>query len=258
MWSITSQFIAGETGGSYAAPESQLSCLAVFNWVPRSDRFWSRLPALLWPTRRLHESWTGRVPGLNPLIWLVALVLAGVNSQAAPYLTSLQASSNSPPDIQSVALGWNASPDPAANGYFLCWGYAADQCTNRLDVGNVTNTSITGLSLGISYWFNIVTYDGTGRESAPSNDITYQPAAARRPVEPPSLSLGIFQADGGGIVAQFSFQGQASAIYDVQATTDFQQWTVIGTTNCEASGVVTIEMSAATDQPLQFFRLAIR
>jgi hypothetical protein len=213
---------------------------------------------MLRATRRFRESWPGRVPGLNTLLWSVALTLGGLNSRALPYLPSPQVSSNSPPDIQAVALGWNPSPDPATTGYFLCWGYAADQCTNRLDVGSVTNTSVAGLSLGILYWFNIVAYDGTGRESAPSNDISHQLPVAGRPAEPPNLSLSIVQADGGGTVAQFSFQGQASAIYDVQATTDFEQWTVIGTTNCSASGVVTLEVPAGTNQPRQYFRLAIR
>ena len=191
--------------------------------------------------------------------WLcVVLVACGqVTSRAQLFLAAQWSDTNTPaPGL--VALGWNPSPDPAATGYFLCWGYAADQCTNRLDAGNVTNTSVAGLSLGILYWFNIVTYDGTGRESVPSNEITYQPSEGGRPAEPPSLSLDMVRADDGGTVAQFSFQGQASAIYDVQATTDFQQWTVIGTTNCSASGVVTLEVLAGTNQPRQFFRLAIR
>ena len=258
MLYVTSQFVAGEVQGKYAVLESHHRRLRLLGWATRLGQLWWCLPAPLRTIRAFHGPWLRQAFAPNTLLWSLALALGGLNSQAVPYLTSLQASSNSPPDIQAVALGWNASPDPAAAGYFLCWGYASEQCTNRLDVGNVTNTSVAGLSLGVLYWFHVVAYDGTGREAAPSNDIIYQPPVAGRPVEPTSLNLGIIQAEGGGTVAQFSFQGQASAIYDVQATTNFQQWTVIGTTNCSASGVVTLEVLAGTNQPRQFFRLAIR
>jgi hypothetical protein len=44
----------------------------------------------------------------------------------------------------------------------------------------------------------------------------------------------------------------------IQATADFQQWTVTGTTNCSARGVVTYNVAPATNTPRQFFRLAVK
>ena len=55
-----------------------------------------------------------------------------------------------------------------------------------------------------------------------------------------------------------SFQGMAGATYDIQATPDFQRWTVIGTTSCPTNGVVTYDVSPDLTGPRQFFRLAVR
>jgi hypothetical protein len=159
--------------------------------------------------------------------------------------------------MQTVTLAWNPSADPAISGYFLCWGYAVDQCTNQFDVGNVTNASVGGLSLGLVYWFDVVAYDATGDQSAPSNEISYQPSVAARPASPPpSLSLGVAQSNGRN-VAQLSFQGQAGAIYELQATTDFQHWESILTTNSPADGLVLIQSQDMSLYPHRFYRLLL-
>jgi hypothetical protein len=201
-------------------------------------------------------SFGGRLRGLGLLVGVVAFALGGLNLGAVPYLASLQTTTNSTPDIQAATLVWNPSPDPAASGYFVCWGYAADQCTNRLDVGNATSASVAGLSLDLVYWFEVVAYDGTGRQAVPSNEISYQRSVAARPAATPTLSLGVAQS-GRGTVAQLSFQGQAGAAYEVQATTDFHHWESILTTNSPAAGLVLIQSQDMSLYPRRFYRLVL-
>ena len=190
---------------------------------------------------------------MNLLVCLLVLAAGGPKLGATPFLASVQAVSNAPPGSQTATLGWDPSPDPAASGYFLCWGCAADQCTNRFDVGNVTNASVAGLSLGQVYWFEVVAYDAAGDEALPSNEISYQPSQAAQAT---ALSLGVTQ-QGGGKVAQLSFQGQAGLVYELQATTDFHSWVNVLTTNSTAAGLFTIQSQDMSLYPRRFYRLLV-
>jgi hypothetical protein len=183
--------------------------------------------------------------------WICAvLITGGAVSLRAQILLPAQGSATSAPGAGLVALGWNPSPDTNVTGYFLCWGYAPGQCTNRLDAGNVTNTAIAGLSVGVSYCFTVVAYDSTGRESVPSNEIACQaPAVALK------LSAGVVLWASTGRVAQLSFQGQAGAVYQVQATSDFRHWDNILRTNCLVAGPILIRSEEISRTPCRFYRL---
>ena len=73
----------------------------------------------------------------------------------------------------SVPLAWNPSPDPNAAGYKIYYGIGSHTYTNSIDVGGVTNTTITGLSENVIYYFAATTYDTNGLESAFSNEAAY-------------------------------------------------------------------------------------
>ena len=94
-----------------------------------------------------------------------------VQARAQLFVVGERPPDNSP-DPGVMALVWNPSPDTRATGYFLCWGLASSDCTNFLDVGNVTNATVAGLVPNIGYYFTIVTYDAAGDQSPPSNQIT--------------------------------------------------------------------------------------
>jgi hypothetical protein len=87
----------------------------------------------------------------------------------------------------TVTMAWNSSPDGNVAGYFLCWGLASGQCTNRLDVGNATSGVLSGLQPDVVYYLTVVAYDGAGRESPPSNEVAYSTTvAAADPAAQPS------------------------------------------------------------------------
>jgi hypothetical protein len=93
----------------------------------------------------------------------------------------------------SVPLTWNPSADTNAAGYKIYYGLTSRVYTTSVDVGNVTNTTITGLSTNTTYYFAATTYDAAGLESAYSQESTYtttNPVVTPPPVIylPPTLN----------------------------------------------------------------------
>jgi hypothetical protein len=75
---------------------------------------------------------------------------------------------------QSVTLTWNPSVNTNVAGYKIYYGAASLTYTNSITVGNVTNTTVTGLADDTTYFFAATTYDSTGAESEFSNEASYQ------------------------------------------------------------------------------------
>ena len=80
---------------------------------------------------------------------------------------------NLPALAQSVMLGWEPSPDPNAVGYNIYYGTASHNYTSKVSVGNVTNTTLNGLTGGNTYFFAATTYDAANQESGFSNEASY-------------------------------------------------------------------------------------
>jgi hypothetical protein len=72
---------------------------------------------------------------------------------------------------QSVTLAWNADTDPTAIGYNVWWGnVSGGPYPNKRNVGNVTTTTITGLSIG-TYYFVCTAYNASNANSVNSNEV---------------------------------------------------------------------------------------
>src|SRR5207244_154249 len=81
----------------------------------------------------------------------------------------------------SVSLVWNASSGTNVAGYNVYYGVASRTYTNKVNVGNVTNATISGLIEGTTYFFAVTAYDQYGLESDYSNEMSYMV-----PVTPPA------------------------------------------------------------------------
>jgi hypothetical protein len=73
----------------------------------------------------------------------------------------------------TVTLAWNPSADPNLAGYHVYQGVASHTYTNVIQVGPLTNATLSGLTQGATYFFAVTAYDNAGLESAFSNEITY-------------------------------------------------------------------------------------
>ncbi len=109
--------------------------------------------------------------------WLAILGLCLVFEQM-PVGAAVSPLLVSPPSTNQISgaqvtAGWVASPDTNVVGYYLCWGLASGQSTNLIDVGNVTNATLGGLTTNVWYYFTVVAYDAFGDQAVPSNEIQY-------------------------------------------------------------------------------------
>lgn len=73
----------------------------------------------------------------------------------------------------AISLAWDLSPSSAVTGYRILYGNADGAFTGSLSVGNVSRSTIAGLTSGQTYFLAVVAFTATD-ESAPSNVITYR------------------------------------------------------------------------------------
>jgi hypothetical protein len=145
----------------------------------------------------------------NFILWGTLMLLGCLHSSAS----------------QSVTLAWSPSPDTNAIGYKIYYGGASHNYTNAVTLGVVTNTTISGLTEGATYYFAATTLDSTGPESAFSNEAAYSipniaPSAA--PTFDAPANMTIYQNAG---LQQWSINNVVSGLGDnnqsvsIQATT---------------------------------------
>jgi len=73
----------------------------------------------------------------------------------------------------AVTLAWDPSPDDRVSGYAIRHGLQSSNYNMRVDVGNITQATITNLTSGITYFFVATAYTTDGLESLPSNEVSY-------------------------------------------------------------------------------------
>ena len=113
---------------------------------------------------------------------------------------------------QTITLAWNPSSDSAVAGYFRYYGSASGTYTNRADVGDVTNASVSGLFQGNTYYFAVTAYDDSGLESVPSSEVSYTvPPATNSVVAPTITGQPASQTVPAGATASFQLTATGSA-----------------------------------------------
>lgn len=146
---------------------------------------------------------------------------------------------------QIVTVEWTPSPAYGVTGYNVFYGGASGDYTNMINVGNVTNASISGLAAGMTFYFAATAYDELGYESPYSSEVSYI-------VPTPLATLQLGSAAGGGVVLNVA--GLAGHTYEILATQDLSAWTVIGTVTLGAAGSLDFTDPTAANYPLRFYR----
>ena len=104
----------------------------------------------------------------------------------SPVATSLAADSL---PTSTLTLAWDASTDTNIANYKLYYGTISGSYTQVVSAGPVTQTTITGLTPGTTYFLAVTASDSTGLESAYSNEISFAVPAGRPDQSLPALSL---------------------------------------------------------------------
>jgi len=105
----------------------------------------------------------------------------------------------------SVTLSWYPSPSTNVTGYKVYFGLASRTYTTSIDVGNVTNATVTGLLAGTTYYFAVTAYDSAGLESDFSAEVSYTV-----PALPPAAVTLTAPANGANYLAPASISLAAS------------------------------------------------
>jgi len=145
---------------------------------------------------------------------------------------------------QSINLAWTQSVTPDVTGYYLMYGGASRTYTNLVDVGNVTNTAVNGLVAGATYYLAAVAYDAFGFSSVDSVEIVYTVPI----IAPEQLSAKKT------LPFTLTVSGTIGQMYDIQATSDFETWAVIGTVTLGTNGSWDFTDTNTVNFPQRFYR----
>jgi hypothetical protein len=121
----------------------------------------------------------------------------------------------------SAPLVWNPSVDSNVIGYKIYYGVASNVYIYSVDVGNVTNAVISGLTENIAYYFAAKSYDVFGNESVFSgetNVMVYPTTAAT--LAPGACASGQFT---------MFVSGVTNYEYVVQTSTNLMDWVAVQT-----------------------------
>jgi hypothetical protein len=91
---------------------------------------------------------------------------------------------------QTATLAWDASADSTVTGYRVSYGTRTGTYSQTLDVGKVTQYTVTGLDLSLDYFFAVQAYNGAGLVSAFSNE-----AMLPAPVPPGTTTISSLTAN---------------------------------------------------------------
>jgi hypothetical protein len=185
--------------------------------------------------KALH--WPGRIMELTRVLGRILFLVLLFNA--------VQASGTTVPAGQSVTLAWNPSPDTNVTGYNVYYGVASDTYTNMINAGDVTNVTIYGLVAGVTYYFAATAYDDLGQESAYSGEVSYSVPEGLPTVQLRSEAAGQFI---------LTVTGQIGHTYEIQATQDFTNWTVIGMATLGVNGSLDFTDTNSQNFPERFYR----
>jgi hypothetical protein len=80
-----------------------------------------------------------------------------------------------------VSLAWDPVAETNIAGYKLYYGVASRTYANTINVGSVTNATVSGLTAGTLYYFAATAYDTSGLESDYSTEVVYTNPVATAP-----------------------------------------------------------------------------
>lgn len=123
---------------------------------------------------------------------------------------------------QSVTLSWTPSLTTNVAGYKIYYGTASHNYTaTNIVAGPATNTTLSGLAAGVTYYFAATTFDSAGNESAFSTEATYTPPM------PGPATLAAAAVTGGQF--SVSITGTTGSQYVIQASTNLVDWVNVQT-----------------------------
>ena len=147
---------------------------------------------------------------------------------------------------QSVTLAWNASPATNVACYMIHYWSDGTNYSNEVDAGTNISWSVDGLQEGATNYFVVAAYDVHHVESPPSNQTVF-------------FAPGLVQIEArtqARQAATLNFPVAPGHTYQVQASTDLQNWVTIWETTATTNTWVQFQDAAAVNLKMRFYRTA--
>ena len=160
----------------------------------------------------------------------------------------LSATTNTATAERSVTLGWEPSPDSGVTGYYVYTLEENAASPSRIDAGANSSAVVNGLKEGLRYTFAVTAYDAYRAESLPSAEVTF--------VVPVPMTMS--QPTSSSDPRRIQFPVAPGRWYEVQASTDLQNWTTVWQTGV-ANSYSTIEYQdpQSRNHNSRFYRLQV-
>jgi len=167
---------------------------------------------------------------------------------AVGFLVSVQ-SGQAAQTAAPVTLAWNAASDSTVKGYLIYYGPTNQPATNRLDAGMTNSATIFNMRADVTYRLYAVSYNATGVESVPSNQVLVKQGTVAR------LKIGK-QTNGS---MKLTFSAAPGAVGQVQYASNPMgaTWRSLGTTTTDASGNGSMVDNTASQATSRFYRIAV-
>lgn len=163
---------------------------------------------------------------------------------AALFFTLLQSQGQTLPSSYHVSLAWDAHPDPTVTAYRVHFGTVTGIYTSSIMAGNATSIKIPGLAKDIIYFFAVTAINRNGLESAYSNQVSFIPGLDE---------VSLQQAEDGSI--DLHLTGLIDQTYEIEATQDLKNWTLISTVKIGDGGSFRFNDSKAKLYRSRFYRI---
>ena len=158
----------------------------------------------------------------------------------------------------SAVFTWDPSPDANIAGYRLYYGSVSGRYTQSVDVGNVTQATVTNLTAGATYYAAVTAYNTAALESVKSNEVSFvaasgtttppanipptvslaSPVSGASYAAPASINLSATASDSDGTVASVEFYNGTTRVAVVSASPYTYTWTGV------AAGTYTLTAKA--------------
>jgi hypothetical protein len=171
---------------------------------------------------------------------------AGIGLATLLCLISLHSALGVNPTQTSVTLAWDPSPSTNVVGYTICYGPVSGSYTNVISVGNTNRATISGLTVGATYYFAATAVDNQGLQSVYSTEVG---CTAQIRLSKLRMSLNTAKQ------ILLTGTGPAGYQYDVLAGSSCTNWTAVGSVTVDATGSLQFTDPASATNSIRYYRL---
>ena len=148
-----------------------------------------------------------------------------------------------------LTLAWNPADDSTIKGYAIYYGPSNQPATNRVDAGLNSTVTIFNMVANVPYRLFAVSYNSSGVESIPSNELLLTQAAVSK--------LKITRQSTGSMKLVFSAAPGTVGRIQYASKPAGSTWQTLTTTTTDSAGNGSFIDTGARQASSRFYRVAV-